>query len=62
MFNQAKKWWKKQEAIVRKTGGLAEKEASIQRKLDVAMSILNRRKEDVPVSFERRKENRLRLA
>lgn len=55
MIKRIKRWFKDQNAITRKTGGLAEKEAATQRKWEVAMAILNRREKDVPVEFERRK-------
>jgi hypothetical protein len=40
-----------------KTRGLAEKEAATQRKLEVAMKILDRRHEDIPVDVERREDD-----
>lgn len=51
------KWWKdfKKKDMARRTPGLAEKEAAMKRKLDVAMSILDRRKEALPVDIDRRK-------
>lgn len=56
MIKRVKKWFQDQNNITRKTAGLAEKEASMKRKLEVAMAILNRRERDVPVEFERRRQ------
>lgn len=51
-----RKWWKKSQDNAKRIGGLAEKEAAIKRKLELAMSILGeRRKMDVPVQIERRR-------
>ncbi len=55
MIKGMKKWLDKQRNVIQKKAGLAEKEASIQRKLDVAMAILqDNRKEDLPVKHDRR--------
>ena len=61
MIKRIKKWWKEDREITRKTGGLAEKQESMKRKLDVAMSILTeeRRERNIPVEVDRR---RLKLA
>lgn len=61
MIKRMKKWWKKQKDITKKTAGLAEKEASTRRKYEVAMSILEKRKIDIPVETERRKRNEFDL-
>lgn len=56
IIENIKKWIIKQGNISRKTGGLAEKEQSVKRKTQVAMAILDRRKESITVSIERRKQ------
>lgn len=40
---------------MRKTAGLEEKMAATQRKMQVAFSILERRKSNIPVALDRRK-------
>ena len=55
MFN----WLKKQRDITRKTAGLAEKEKSTQRKIDVASKILDRRESNREVETDRRVENNM---
>lgn len=55
MIRRMRKWFKDQNNITRKTAGLEEKAASVQRKFDVALSILNRREKEIEVPFERRK-------
>lgn len=54
-----KAWFKNRsdKDMMRRNPGLAEKEAATQKKLDVAMRILNRRKEELPVETERRHED-----
>ena len=61
MIKRIKKWWKTQKDITRKVAGLAEKEAAMERKYEVAMSILNKRKIDLPVAIERRKKKDFEL-
>lgn len=61
MIKRIRTWWDKQKDLTKKTAGLAEKEASTQRKYDVAMSILNRREKDVPVKINRRKKDEFNL-
>lgn len=52
---KVQQWFQDQNAMARKSGGLAEKEASIQVKMDAAMSILaKRRKEVIHVDVDRR--------
>lgn len=55
MIKQIRNWIRKHEAITRKTAGLSEKDAAVQRKWEVAISILDERKEDIPVEIDRRK-------
>lgn len=52
-----KKWWKdfKKKDMAKRMPGMEIKEASIKRKLESAMKILNRREENIPVDFDRRK-------
>jgi len=55
MFN-VKEWFERKQNIVRKTAGLEEKSEATQRKMQVAMRILDRREVEVPVQVERRRE------
>jgi len=48
------KWFKKQRDITKKVAGLYEKTAATKKKIEVAMSILNKREKNIPISFERR--------
>ena len=55
MLRRCRKWWTQHQENAKRTPGLAEKEAAIKKKLDLAMSILGeRRKVDLPVAIERR--------
>lgn len=55
MMGGMKRWLDKERNRMRKTAGLAEKDASIKHKLDVAMAILqDQRKRDKPVIMDRR--------
>lgn len=51
-----KKWFQKQNNTMRKTAGLEEKRQATSRKMQVAMTILDRRKEQAPIRQERRQE------
>lgn len=60
MFN-FKDWVEQRKSIVKKTGGLEEKNEATERKMQVAMKILampdqDRRKAPFPVEVERRVE------
>jgi len=55
MFN-VKEWFERKQNIVRKTAGLEEKNEATQRKMQVAMRILDRREVEIPVEVERRRE------
>lgn len=50
-------WMTKKNRMEKKNPGLIEKEAATQRKFDVAMSILDKRKECIPVENDRRKND-----
>ena len=54
MFKRVKKWCQNFKADATKSRGLAEKAVATQRKIEVAMKILDRRHEEIPVSIERR--------
>lgn len=47
--------------MAKRTCGIAEKKAAMDRKLEAALNILEKRKVDVPVSVERRKQNNFEL-
>ena len=55
------KWLREKANIAAKTAGLEEKQESTKRKIEVAMSILDRRQElerrheNIPILFDRRK-------
>lgn len=51
-----KQWFENKKNIVRKTAGLEEKQEATQRKMQVAMRILDRRVVEIPVQEERRRE------
>ncbi len=51
------KWWREDRARTKKVAGLAEKEESTKRKIEVAMSILDQRKISLPVEIDRRKRD-----
>lgn len=57
------KWWKEfnKKSMAKRTCGIAEKKAAMDRKLEAALNILEKRKVDVPVSVERRKQNNFEL-
>jgi len=67
-----RKWLKDQNNIARKTAGMEEKLAATKRKMEVALSILDRREMerrveerrqvDIPVEFERRHGYHQKLA
>ncbi len=54
MFESVRKFYATVKADACKTRGLAEKEAATQRKIKVAMKILDKRENDVPVDVDRR--------
>lgn len=57
MIKAIKKWFNKQNNITKKTAGIKEKEEGTRRKYEAAMSILEKRKMDIPVNIDRRKKN-----
>lgn len=50
-------WFRRQRNITKKVAGLAEKAESTKIKLQVAMNILEKRKEDRRVDVDRRRKN-----
>lgn len=54
MFKRVKKWCQDFKADATKSRGLAEKAEATQRKLEVAMRILDRRQDEIPVELDRR--------
>ena len=60
MMRWIKKHWQNQKSISCKTKGLAEKEEATRRKIEVAMSILNRRVKEESFEIERRNNGNLR--
>lgn len=55
MIKKIKTWWNNQKEITKKSAGIKEKEEGTRRKYEAAMSILNKRKENIHVDIERRK-------
>lgn len=50
-----KEWWKRHQVNAKRMGGMAEKEAATQKKLEIALKILqDQRVKTVPVEVERR--------